>query len=112
MRRVVFIEEPIGDVPHACVDPPRDASVLLSPSRTHRRVQRVADPGSAGLLLCPEGDREVVAWHRAAQPVEIAPLFMFRASREARSVTGEGYGATGGQTALLIRSGTVACRPV
>jgi hypothetical protein len=35
---------------------------------------------------------------RAAQPVEIAPLFVFLASNEARFVTGEVYGATGGQT--------------
>jgi NAD(P)-dependent dehydrogenase (short-subunit alcohol dehydrogenase family) len=35
---------------------------------------------------------------RAAQPVELAPLFVFLASNEARFVTGEVYGATGGQT--------------
>ena len=35
---------------------------------------------------------------RAAQPVEMAPLFVFLASNEARFVTGEVYGATGGQT--------------
>jgi len=35
---------------------------------------------------------------RAAQPVEIAPLFVFLASNESRFVTGEVYGATGGQT--------------
>jgi NAD(P)-dependent dehydrogenase (short-subunit alcohol dehydrogenase family) len=35
---------------------------------------------------------------RAAQPVEIAPIFVFLASNEARFVTGEVYGATGGQT--------------
>lgn len=35
---------------------------------------------------------------RAAQPVEIAPLFVFLASNEARYVTGEVYGATGGQS--------------
>jgi NAD(P)-dependent dehydrogenase (short-subunit alcohol dehydrogenase family) len=38
------------------------------------------------------------AFERAAQPVEIAPLFVFLASNEARFVTGEVYGATGGQT--------------
>jgi hypothetical protein len=37
-------------------------------------------------------------FQRAAQPVEIAPLFVFLASNEARFVTGEVYGATGGQT--------------
>ena len=35
---------------------------------------------------------------RAAQPVEIAPLFVFLASNESRFVTGEVYGATGGRT--------------
>jgi NAD(P)-dependent dehydrogenase (short-subunit alcohol dehydrogenase family) len=37
-------------------------------------------------------------FERAAQPVELAPLFVFLASNEARFVTGEVYGATGGQT--------------
>jgi NAD(P)-dependent dehydrogenase (short-subunit alcohol dehydrogenase family) len=35
---------------------------------------------------------------RAAQPVEIAPVFVFLASNEARFVSGEVYGVTGGQT--------------
>ena len=35
---------------------------------------------------------------RAAQPVEIAPVFVFLASDEAQFITGEVYGATGGQT--------------
>jgi NAD(P)-dependent dehydrogenase (short-subunit alcohol dehydrogenase family) len=34
---------------------------------------------------------------RAAQPVEIAPIFVFLASDQATYVTGEVYGATGGQ---------------
>ena len=38
------------------------------------------------------------SFERAAQPVEIAPVFVFLASNEARFVTGEVYGATGGQT--------------
>jgi NAD(P)-dependent dehydrogenase (short-subunit alcohol dehydrogenase family) len=38
------------------------------------------------------------AFGRAAQPVEIAPVFVFLASNEARFVSGEVYGATGGQT--------------
>ncbi len=37
-------------------------------------------------------------FERAAQPVEIAPIFVFLASNEARFVSGEVYGATGGQT--------------
>ena len=37
-------------------------------------------------------------FERAAQPVEIAPIFVFLASNEARFVTGEIYGVTGGQT--------------
>jgi NAD(P)-dependent dehydrogenase (short-subunit alcohol dehydrogenase family) len=38
------------------------------------------------------------AFGRPAQPVELAPLFVFLASNEARYVTGEVYAATGGQT--------------
>lgn len=37
-------------------------------------------------------------FERAAQPVEIAPVFVFLASNEARFVTGEVYGVMGGQT--------------
>jgi NAD(P)-dependent dehydrogenase (short-subunit alcohol dehydrogenase family) len=37
-------------------------------------------------------------FERAAQPVEIAPIFVFLASNEARFVTGEVYGVTAGQT--------------
>jgi NAD(P)-dependent dehydrogenase (short-subunit alcohol dehydrogenase family) len=38
------------------------------------------------------------AFERAAQPAEIAPVYVFLASDEARFVTGEVYGVTGGQT--------------
>lgn len=38
------------------------------------------------------------SFERAAQPVEIAPVYVFLASNEARFVTGEVYGVTGGQT--------------
>ena len=41
---------------------------------------------------------EHTVFERAAQPVELAPLFVFLASNESRFVTGEVYGATGGQT--------------
>jgi NAD(P)-dependent dehydrogenase (short-subunit alcohol dehydrogenase family) len=41
---------------------------------------------------------ENTSFERAAQPVEIAPVFVFLASNEARFVTGEVYGVTGGQT--------------
>jgi len=41
---------------------------------------------------------ENTLFERAAQPVELAPLFVFLASNESRFVTGEVYGATGGQT--------------
>ncbi len=37
-------------------------------------------------------------FERAAQPVEIAPLFVFLASNESRFASGEVYGATGGRT--------------
>ncbi len=40
------------------------------------------------------------SYERAAQPVELAPLFVFLASNESRFATGEVYGATGGQTPL------------
>lgn len=36
-------------------------------------------------------------FERAAQPVEIAPVFVFLASNESRFVTGEVYGVTGGK---------------
>jgi NAD(P)-dependent dehydrogenase (short-subunit alcohol dehydrogenase family) len=41
---------------------------------------------------------EQTVFGRAAQPVEIAPVFVFLASNEARYVSGEVYGITGGQT--------------
>jgi hypothetical protein len=41
-----------------------------------------------------------VSFERPAQPVEIAPVFVFLASNEARFVSGEVYGVTGSQTPL------------
>jgi len=38
------------------------------------------------------------AFGRPAQPAELAPLFVFLASNDARFVTGEVFAATGGQT--------------
>ncbi len=40
------------------------------------------------------------AFKRAAQPAELAPIYVFLASDEASYVTGEVYGATGGQMPL------------
>lgn len=71
------------------------------------RVNAVA-PGPVWTPLIPstmpeDKTREFgkqTSFGRAAQPVEIAPLFVFLASNEARFVTGEVYGVTGGQTPL------------
>ncbi|HEU0139240.1 MAG TPA: SDR family oxidoreductase [Bryobacteraceae bacterium] len=41
---------------------------------------------------------EHTLFERPAQPVEIAPVFVFLAGNESRFVTGEVYGITGGQT--------------
>ncbi len=38
------------------------------------------------------------SYNRPAQPVEIAPVYVFLASEESRYVTGEVYGVTGGRT--------------
>jgi NAD(P)-dependent dehydrogenase (short-subunit alcohol dehydrogenase family) len=69
------------------------------------RVNAVA-PGPVWTPLIPstmpeEKTRQFgsnTAFERAAQPVELAPLYVFLASNEARFVTGEVYGATGGRT--------------
>ena len=37
-------------------------------------------------------------FERPAQPVELAPLYVFLASEESSYVTGEVFGATGGRT--------------
>ena len=69
------------------------------------RVNAVA-PGPVWTPLIPSTmpDEKVkhfgdnTSFDRAAQPVEIAPLYVFLASNEARFVTGEVYGATGGRS--------------
>jgi NAD(P)-dependent dehydrogenase (short-subunit alcohol dehydrogenase family) len=69
------------------------------------RVNAVA-PGPVWTPLIPSTMPEEKArkfgqdtlFGRPAQPVEIAPIFVFLASNEARFVTGEVYGATGGKT--------------
>lgn len=71
------------------------------------RVNAVA-PGPVWTPLIPSTmDKEKVkmfgghtAFGRAAQPAELAPLFVFLASAQASYVTGEVYGATGGQMPL------------
>jgi NAD(P)-dependent dehydrogenase (short-subunit alcohol dehydrogenase family) len=79
----------------------------LTPVAMKRGVRvNVVAPGPVWTPLIPSTMPEEKTRHfgentefgRAAQPVEIAPLFVFLASNEARFVTGEVYGATGGQT--------------
>ncbi len=69
------------------------------------RVNAIA-PGPVWTPLIPstmpdqkvETFGEHTSFERAAQPRELAPLFVFLGSNEANYVTGEVYGATGGQT--------------
>ena len=69
------------------------------------RVNAVA-PGPVWTPLIPATMPEekvkefgkTTSFARAAQPVEVAPVFVFLASNEARFVTGEVYGITGGQS--------------
>ncbi|WP_395744805.1 SDR family oxidoreductase [Prosthecobacter sp.] len=71
------------------------------------RVNAVA-PGPVWTPLIPSTmEKEKVrtfgahtAFGRAAQPAELAPIFVFLASAQASYVTGEVYGATGGQMPL------------
>jgi len=68
------------------------------------RVNAVA-PGPAWTSLIPstmpqESVKKFGAdtvFERAAQPVEIAPVFVFLAFNESRYVSGEVYGVTGGK---------------
>jgi NAD(P)-dependent dehydrogenase (short-subunit alcohol dehydrogenase family) len=72
--------------------------------KTGVRVNAVA-PGPVWTPLIPATMPEEAvkkfgstsAFERPAQPAEIAPIFVFLASAEASFVTGEIYGATGGQ---------------
>lgn len=69
------------------------------------RVNAVA-PGPVWTPLIPstmpkkkvQSFGEHTAFGRPAQPAEIAPVFVFLAADDARYVTGEVYGVTGGQT--------------
>lgn len=69
------------------------------------RVNAVA-PGPVWTPLIPATMPEekvkefgkTTSFGRPAQPVELAPLFVFLASNESRYVTGEIYGITGGQS--------------
>ena len=69
------------------------------------RVNAVA-PGPVWTPLIPSTMPEAsvkkfgadTSFERAAQPIEVAPVFVFLASNEARFVTGEVYGVTGGKT--------------
>jgi NAD(P)-dependent dehydrogenase (short-subunit alcohol dehydrogenase family) len=71
------------------------------------RVNAVA-PGPVWTPLIPSTmPREKVekfgadtVFGRAAQPAELAPIYAFLASSEASYVSGEIYGATGGETPL------------
>ncbi len=71
------------------------------------RVNAVA-PGPVWTPLIPstmpqehvEQFGQNTAYERAAQPAEIAPLFVFLASPESSYVTGEVFGVTGGKTPL------------
>jgi NAD(P)-dependent dehydrogenase (short-subunit alcohol dehydrogenase family) len=79
----------------------------LSPMAMERgvRVNAVA-PGPVWTPLIPstmpqervQKFGQDTSFERAAQPVEIAPVFVFLASNESRFVTGEVYGVTGGKT--------------
>ena len=79
----------------------------LSPMAMERgvRVNAVA-PGPVWTPLIPSTMPEErvrkfggdTSFERAAQPVEVAPVFVFLASNEARFVTGEVYGVTGGKS--------------
>ena len=63
-------------------------------------------PGPSGPRLFPstmpkekvEQFGKDTSFERAAQPRELAPLYVFLACNESNYVTGEVYGATGGQT--------------
>lgn len=82
-------------------------SLAMFAIETGVRVNAVA-PGPVWTPLIPSTlPKEKVkqfgadtAFGRAAQPAELAPIFVFLATDEASYVTGEVYGATGGQMPL------------
>ena len=71
----------------------RDEAALPGDDRSRfRRIRPTRHPGEQRKEFGADSEYE-----RPAQPVEIAPVFVFLASNEARFVTGEVYGVTGGQ---------------
>jgi NAD(P)-dependent dehydrogenase (short-subunit alcohol dehydrogenase family) len=79
----------------------------LAPMAMKRGVRvNVVAPGPVWTPLIPstmpeektKSFGENTAFGRPAQPVEIAPIFVFLASNDARYVSGEVYGVTGGRT--------------
>lgn len=53
-------------------------------------------PASFGKGKIEEFGKDESLFERPAQPAEIAPVYVFLASEDARDVTGEIYGITGG----------------
>lgn len=94
-------------LPHAAT---KAALVSLTKTLSHIAMKRgvrvnAVAPGPVWTPLIPstmplesvEKFGADTVFERAAQPVEIAPVFVFLASNESRYVTGEVYGVTGGQ---------------
>ncbi|MBV9874765.1 MAG: SDR family oxidoreductase [Verrucomicrobia bacterium] len=81
----------------------RCVSLPLEPERedNHLRTSKTTlckTPYDAGEQAKKFGSQTVFG--RAAQPAELAPVFVFLASNESSYVSGAVYGATGGQTPI------------